>query len=69
MLGVVRASWMPAMTKREAARERGTIDDAVAILGICARTVRQLALLCELQRSGKDWATLDFQSGASARVR
>lgn len=53
MLGVVRARWMPAMMKRGAARERGTIDDAVAILGICARTVRQLALLGELQGAAK----------------
>ena len=34
-------------------RERGTIDDAVAILGICARTVRQLALFGDLQGAAK----------------
>jgi hypothetical protein len=44
---------MPAVIKREAARERGTIDDAEAILGVCARTVRQLALLGELQGAAK----------------
>ena len=41
------------MTTREAARERGTIDEAVAILGICARTVRHLALLGEFQGAAK----------------
>src|SRR5450759_1365581 len=44
---------MLAMTNKKAVRERGTIDDAVAILGVCARTVRQLALRGELPREAK----------------
>jgi hypothetical protein len=34
-------------------RERGTIDDAVAILGVCSRTARQLALRGELPQAAK----------------
>ena len=41
------------MTNRDAARERGTIDDAVAILRVCNRTVRQLALRAELPGAAK----------------
>ena len=44
---------IPRRVLCEAARERGTIHEAVAILGICARTVRHLALLGEFRGAAK----------------